>query len=251
MMSSIRPVFLLLPMAGCLGSFAWGMRRFFIRQGPMSAGLRATTIAGYLSATVHSTVIVAATQVKIGQYSIGFALYALSLLLFWWAVATNRRQPLPACFTPFWPSHITITGPYQLVRHPFYCSYLLACLAGFVGTGNLWLLPTIAAMSTLYGVTAIREERQLSKGPLAEEYARYRNRTGMFCPRIRCLTHRSFLDRGISRANCDGLSPFGGVGPPYRKWGIHVNATGTASSLEPYFQDSRLDNERAPRSPRH
>ena len=104
------------------------------------------------------------------------------LLLFWWAVAANRLRPLAACFTAIRPAHITVTGPYCLIRHPFYCSYLLAGLAGFAGTGNLWLLPTTAAMSAIYVIAAFREERQFSHGPLADEYERYRNRTRMFFP---------------------------------------------------------------------
>jgi protein-S-isoprenylcysteine O-methyltransferase Ste14 len=171
----------------------------------MSAGLKATTISSFLSATVHSAVLVAAPQVTIVQCFLGFALYAVSLMLFWWAAASNQRQPLLACFTPVWPSHITVKGPYRLVRHPFYCSYVLAWLAGFVGTGNLWLLLTMAAMSASYGLAALREEPQFSKGPLAEEYAQYRKRTGMFFPRIRYLTQGFFLGRGPSRADWHGL----------------------------------------------
>jgi hypothetical protein len=132
----------------------------------MSAGLKATTISSFLSATVHSAVLVAAPQVTIVQCFLGFALYAVSLMLFWWAAASNQRQPLLACFTPVWPSHITVKGPYRLVRHPFYCSYVLAWLAGFVGTGNLWLLLTMAAMSASYGLAALRESRSFQKARL-------------------------------------------------------------------------------------
>jgi len=184
-MPAVYPVFLIIPMAMCLGSFAWGMRRFFVRHGPMSLGLKATTIAGLISALLHGTVIVTSPQPTIAECSTGIALYSVSLLLFWWAEATNRGRPLAACFTPVGPTHITMSGPYRLVRHPFYCAYLLTWLAGLVGTGSLWLLPNMAAMSAIYGIAALKEEKQFSSGPLAVQYREYRSRTGMFFPIFR------------------------------------------------------------------
>ena len=180
-MISVHPVFLAVPLVLCLGSFAWGMGRFFVHQETLPAGLKITSIVGLISASANTAAIMT-SQPTIAQCLMGGALYSLAILLFWWAVAANLQRPLAACFTGICPTHLTMTGPYGWVRHPFYCSYLLAGLAGFAGTGNLWLLPISALMAAIYFVAAVREEKQFSSGPLADEYERYRNRTGMFFP---------------------------------------------------------------------
>jgi protein-S-isoprenylcysteine O-methyltransferase Ste14 len=189
-MHSIDSAFLVLPMAACTGSFAWGMRRFFVHRGPLTAGLKVTTSAGLISACLQAAVILTARS-TIALCAGGTVLYCVSLLLFWRAIAANRERRLPACFTSARSAYITMSGPYRLVRHPFYCAYLLAWLAGFVGTGSLWLLPTVAAMSAIYVVAAFREEQQFVDSPLAADYEDYRNRTGMFFPVLRVPGIRS------------------------------------------------------------
>ncbi len=73
-------------------------------------------------------------------------------------------------------------GPYRFVRHPFYCSYLLAWAAGFVATAQTWLLPTVAVMLVIYVRAAKLEEEKFTRSPLAGTYERYRSRTGLFLP---------------------------------------------------------------------
>ncbi len=76
------------------------------------------------------------------------------------AHSCNRIRPISTGSTPF------------LLRLP-------ACMAGgFVGTGNFLLLPTLAAMSAIHGVAALREEKQFSEESPGDDELAARNRTG-------------------------------------------------------------------------
>jgi protein-S-isoprenylcysteine O-methyltransferase Ste14 len=80
---------------------------------------------------------------------------------------------------------VCIEGPYRLVRHPVYSSYLLAFLAMLVAFPNI-------VSATLFGINlvffiyaAVAEEQVLSSSPLASAYSAYKNSAGMFLPRLR------------------------------------------------------------------
>jgi protein-S-isoprenylcysteine O-methyltransferase Ste14 len=169
-------------LVACSLSFTWGMRSFFVRPARMTTGMRTTAITGSIFAALHLAAILLVPHLSIERFSSGTALYSLSLLLFWRAVAANRAKPLAACFSTDRQSHITRSGPYRVVRHPFYCSYLLAWMAGWLATGSIWLGPTVVAMFAIYLLAALREEARFAQSALAGEYAKYRLRTGMFFP---------------------------------------------------------------------
>jgi protein-S-isoprenylcysteine O-methyltransferase Ste14 len=73
-------------------------------------------------------------------------------------------------------------GPYGLVRHPFYCSYLLAWVAGVFASRQWWLAITPAIMLAIYWRAARWEENKFSNTPLAGQYAAYRAAVGMLMP---------------------------------------------------------------------
>jgi hypothetical protein len=165
----------------CLGSYGWGMRKFFVKPAGMTSGMRLTALAGTVCAIAHLAVLVL-SAVTLERAVLSSALYGSALGLFWWAVATNRRSPLSAVFSPDLPSRLTQDGPYRFVRHPFYCSYMLTWAAGFAATLEPWLLPTVAGMLVLYAGAARHEEGKFSNSELAQAYAEYRRRTGLFVP---------------------------------------------------------------------
>jgi len=49
------------------------------------------------------------------------------------------------------------------MRHPLYCSYLLAWTAGMVATAQVWLLPSVAVMLVIY----LRRRERKNKDSLA------------------------------------------------------------------------------------
>lgn len=120
-----------------------------------------------------------------GWWGGALAILAASYGLFWWATITNRRRPLTLAFSPDRPSHLVDEGPYRYLRHPFYASYLLGYVAGWIAVREWYLLPFLAGMTAIYWWAASVEERKFAESPLAEEYERYKQRTYRFFPRLR------------------------------------------------------------------
>jgi len=159
------------------------MRNFFVKSGRMSAGLRITALAGVIFAVLHLAVILRTPVLYPPAAAAGLVLYCLALGMFWWTIKAHRVKPLAACFSTNETLHLVCSGPYRLVRHPFYCSYLLAWLAGAIGTLNIYLGLTFVAMFALYLTAALNEEKKFATSPLARDYASYCGATGRFFPR--------------------------------------------------------------------
>ena len=170
-------------LVGCFDSFAWGVRKFFVKPEKLTLGLRFTVGAGSLFSLAHLLVILFATALEPAAIAAAVVLYGLSIVIFWWAIRANRVKPLAACFGKSEALHLVQHGPYRWVRHPFYCSYLLAWVAGAVGTLNIWLAFTAAIMFVLYLTAAINEENKFASSSLADAYAAYRAATGRFFPK--------------------------------------------------------------------
>lgn len=82
------------------------------------------------------------------------------------------------------PTTLVTDGPYKAIRHPFYSAYLLLFLGVFLAVphwSTAFLLAWGIVATTL---TAIREEKVLSQGPMGQAYRSYAQQTGRFFPRI-------------------------------------------------------------------
>jgi protein-S-isoprenylcysteine O-methyltransferase Ste14 len=110
------------------------------------------------------------------------AALALALLAATWA---THRIPLA-----LWhqendaPRAIVTWGPYRMVRHPFYASFVLLLVASVLVTPNLATLVLLVGGVAVLGWTARGEEQRLLRSPLGAEYAAYLARTGRFLPRL-------------------------------------------------------------------
>ena len=166
----------------CLASFGWGMREFFSRPAGTTAGMKAIKICGVIFAALHLGALVWTPKLTTGQLLTAAGLYLCALALFWWAIRTNLARRLSASFSSDTPQHLVERGPYRWMRHPFYCSYLLAWTAGMVATAQVWLLPSVAVMLVIYLRAAREEEQRFIGSPLAGSYRRYQSRTGQFLP---------------------------------------------------------------------
>lgn len=124
-----------------------------------------------------------AAPVPPGRAAAAGGVLAAALALFLWAAWTNRRRKLALAFGGQLPAHLQTGGPYRLVRHPFYASYLLAFAGGAVAAWTPWLLPALAAGAITYARAARAEEASFLATPLAEAYRAYARRVGMFVPR--------------------------------------------------------------------
>jgi protein-S-isoprenylcysteine O-methyltransferase Ste14 len=179
---SLYQVLALTGLGACLFSFGWGARAFFVQPHGATAGMRAIIACSGLFGLLHACAILLARDMAPGRTLAAVALYSASLGLFWWAIQTNRRRPLSAVLSPDPPVHLVQDGPYQYVRHPFYCSYMLTWVAGLVATFQLWLLPTVLIMLGIYLRAATMEERKFAGSSFAAAYEEYQRRTGRLAP---------------------------------------------------------------------
>lgn len=120
-----------------------------------------------------------------GNIVTGAGLYLLACGLFLWTARSVRGRDFKLAYTPEIPPAVYSGGPYRWLRHPFYLSYTLAWCAGVAALSDARLLLTPAIMLGFYVAAAWREERQMLRGPAAEQYRVYRRQTGVLLPRWR------------------------------------------------------------------
>ena len=122
-------------------------------------------------------------QMQFIQALISLILVLKSTVLFWWTKRTNQSQPLTIAFSTDTPLHLVKNGPYAWVRHPFYVSYLL----NFLGLVVLVLQPLSVGLFfiilAVYYQAATFEEKKFQNSSLAQEYAQYQKKVGLFFPK--------------------------------------------------------------------
>jgi protein-S-isoprenylcysteine O-methyltransferase Ste14 len=144
--------------------------------------MKVISVCGVTFALLHFVAIFLQNSVTAERGALGALLYLWALGLFWWAIRTNSSARLSAAFSPDLPVHLVEDGPYRYIRHPFYCSYVLAWSAGAIATGRWWLLPTVMVMVVIYLRAATVEEEKFARSSLAAEYQQYRARTALLMP---------------------------------------------------------------------
>ena len=113
--------------------------------------------------------------------SIYLAVLLTSLSLFWWAVISAKK--LNFAFSKNVGELLT-SGPYGIVRHPFYTSYIMIWASTTILFNSVFLWFTLFYLVTFYFLSARDEEKVILSSEHSEEYSEYRQRVGMFLPRI-------------------------------------------------------------------
>jgi protein-S-isoprenylcysteine O-methyltransferase Ste14 len=183
-MARLFPLILALMLLGCLASFGWAIIWFFVAPKKKTLGAKLTATTAFACAAIHFQAILSIRYVSVARDSMAVVIYALAAALFWWAVRVNLDKPLAMCWSEAQPLQLNTRGPYRFVGHPFYGSYLLACLGGPIATGAWSLLPTAILLFVIYRAAALREEEQFERSPFAGQYKIYRSRTGRFLPNV-------------------------------------------------------------------
>lgn len=178
----IRQLLMTAFMVACLGSFVWGMRAFFIQPAGYTKGMKFITISSGICAIIQLAAIISAADVPLKWTLVATIAYLGSLALYWWTISVNRKTPLSAAFSPDIPTHLVQHGPYRVIRHPFYASYLLMWIAAVPASADWRLLITVLFMIAVYISAARAEERKFSNSALARAYQEYRSRTGLLVP---------------------------------------------------------------------
>jgi protein-S-isoprenylcysteine O-methyltransferase Ste14 len=120
-------------------------------------------------------------DLSIIELIVGFSFYTLALVLFWWGVFTVKQ--LDFAFSSK-VGIIVTTGPYSIIRHPFYASYI-ACWATstlLFNSALLWI--SLAYLVSFYLMSAKTEERVILVSKYSKEYESYIRNIGMFLPRV-------------------------------------------------------------------
>lgn len=165
----------------CFASFGWAMAGHF-RPSGRPPGITFVTAA--LGAIFTGQHLWALYEGPVRLPGSGTLLYCASAVLFWWAIRVTRGRGFGVIHQAHCPQSIVAAGPYRMIRHPFYASYLLAWIAGFVATASPALALAAPMMGALYLHAALREEKEFSAGALAADYRGYMRATGRFLPTL-------------------------------------------------------------------
>ncbi len=115
---------------------------------------------------------------------ISATLLAAALSLYEWARQTIWGRRFGLGLGDQIPEALCEQGPYRLMRHPIYLSYMLTFAAIVIALPH-WLTEASFVLNTvLFAYMAFDDERRLLASALASDYAAYRERTGMFWPKF-------------------------------------------------------------------
>ena len=170
---------------------AVAMQDFFVDSRVSNPKIRALQDVGVGIAVTHFGVLLVRGSAGPGWAIAGIAMYVAATMLFLSSVEAARRVPLARTLVddPM-PKALITTGPFGVIRHPFYVAYSLAWLAAPVAThGPLIALLSIGAIG-VYVFAARREERQLEER-FGEVFRNYKLGTGYVVPPVFRLVGRS------------------------------------------------------------
>ena len=115
--------------------------------------------------------------------SVCSVLLLASLFLFWITANTTKKKKLSIVFSQDEPQFLVKEGPYKVLRHPFYFSYLLCYLAAILYNPTWYLIMSFLAISLIYFRAINHEEKKFAESPLADEYKEYCEKVGGLLPR--------------------------------------------------------------------
>lgn len=158
-------------------AYARAIARFFARPDGMPRRMQLISVSGSVAAAVHVLWLAFGPLARSPLPIVSLVVYAAGLLLFAWTRRHTASHPPALAFSSAVPTRLFTTGPYAILRHPFYVSYSLTWLAGWVAAGSGVVLAPAAWMIALYVVAARQEERDLLMSVDAAAYRRYLRRT--------------------------------------------------------------------------
>lgn len=117
---------------------------------------------------------------------LGFALAIVSLALFIW-VHRHLRDNFSIRLQIMQGQTLTLSGPYQWVRHPMYTAFYVLHIAAFLLTANWFIGLTWLAGLTIIIILRIDREETMMLEKFGEEYRNYMQHTGKFTPQIKFI----------------------------------------------------------------
>jgi protein-S-isoprenylcysteine O-methyltransferase Ste14 len=158
--------------------------RTFARSGEDDFGALWAQISFMFTGAATALYLGVKVQIRVYNSIASVAVLVGALTLYEWARSTIRERGFYVAWSGNVPAALCDHGPYAYVRHPIYASYILAFLALLVAMPGFVTLAVFAFNLALFSPAARSDERSLASGAFAAEYALYKQRTGMFLPRI-------------------------------------------------------------------
>lgn len=177
---------LLVLISACFAAFSVAVPIHFRAHGRMPTGMRVISLASVAGYALFLAIDLPRLRSDMPAPRLCGAapLAAGSLCLFAWAWTATRSRRLTLAFSEDVPTFVISRGPYRVIRHPFYTSYVMFWLATAVASHSVAGCIAPLALGLLYLRAARREERKFLSSPLSQEYKDYKLRTGMFLPRL-------------------------------------------------------------------
>ncbi len=118
------------------------------------------------------------------RLAVAFFLQILAGGLFVWACAATRAHRPEMAFSDARPATLFSAGPYRIVRHPFYSSYILFWLACSLATTSIVVGVITFTLIVAYTSAALQEQNFFLNSVRRPQYKAYQERTGLFWPRL-------------------------------------------------------------------
>lgn len=166
-------------------TFARARVAVFRIDGPTPRGVRLIELSSTACIVIGAWLIAGRDTAGSAIDGLAVLLAAMSAGLFCWALRCIRSMQLSAAFSAELPQQLITQGPNRLVRNPFYLAYLPAHAVPWAASQSLAAVPGLLLMGAIYHRAALQEERKFMASPLAQEWSRYRQRTGRLLPRWR------------------------------------------------------------------
>jgi protein-S-isoprenylcysteine O-methyltransferase Ste14 len=167
---------------GVLAQYAWSLTAHFTSP-KMPDGAKVISLAVALTGLLYMLALWAFSQPAAAQIA-GLSVQILSIALFWWAISASKKARLRFAFDKESPASLLQDGPYRHVRHPFYTSYILFWAGWAIAVWTLWAVLPLALLIGVYVRAARDEESNFAATPFAAEYVQYRQRAGLFWPKL-------------------------------------------------------------------
>lgn len=117
---------------------------------------------------------------SIARYFVAGTAYSLSLFFFWWAIGSCSRLDFALSNNV---GNLMTSGPFGIVRHPFYVSYIVTWATSTLLFPSIPLWTTLILLGVFYCYAAVREEQSIQDSKFGNEYREYKNEVGMFLPK--------------------------------------------------------------------
>jgi protein-S-isoprenylcysteine O-methyltransferase Ste14 len=179
---NLNLIVLALYISGC-AIVAWGTYRFFTRpDGKMAPAMKWLTRFSYIGGGVQIYDLLHTEPPSRAHAFVAMGLMVAANALYLWAVAIHGRKPPSLAYSKDAPDRLVTRGPYSLVRHPFYTSYMMAWACPAIATGRVTSIAAVVIIAIFFEAAARQEEQKFLTSELDGEYRRYVAHTGRFLP---------------------------------------------------------------------